>query len=480
MDQITTPRIGSLPSGWTWKTMADISDIVGGGTPKTNDPSNYEGGRIPWITPADLSGYSSKYISHGARSITEKGLKDSSARMMPTGTILFSSRAPVGYVAIASNPVCTNQGFKSFVLKDHDVLPDYVYWWLKGNKELAESMASGTTFLELSGAKAKNIPIPIAPLDQQKLIVAEIEKQFSRLDEAVAGLKRVKTNLKRYKAAVLKAAVEGKLTKEWRKAYPDVEPASELLKRILVERRNKWEEAELSKVKAKGNKPKHDLWKKKYEEPASPEVINIDLPLTWTLATIEQLSDSVQYGSSAKTNESPNGIPVLRMGNIVDGELVLDDLKYLPKNHDEFPTLLLRKDDLLFNRTNSPELVGKTAVYEGMPKPCSFASYLIRIQFNKSISPKFINYFINSAYGRQWVKSVVTQQVGQANVNGTKLQALTVPLPPYSEQLSIVANIEERFSAVSETEREVGTNLIRAERLWQSTLKKAFSGNLPL
>ena len=108
-------------------------------------------------------------------------------------------------------------------------------------------------------------PIPVAPPDQQDRIVAEIEKQFSRLDEAVASLKRVKANLKRYKAAVLKAAVEGKLTEEWRKQNPDVEPASKLLERILAERRTKWEEAELAKMKAKGKEPKNDKWKEKYK-----------------------------------------------------------------------------------------------------------------------------------------------------------------------------------------------------------------------
>ena len=197
-----------IPANWSWTTLDAIADVVGGGTPRTNDSENYEDGTIAWITPADLSGYTAKYISHGERFITKKGLVGSSAKMMPAGTVLFSSRAPVGYVAIAANPVCTNQGFKSFVLKTKDILPDYLYWWLKGSKELAESLASGTTFLELSGAKAKQLPIPIAPREQQQRIVAEIEKQFSRLDEAVANLKRVKANLKRYKTSVLKAAVE--------------------------------------------------------------------------------------------------------------------------------------------------------------------------------------------------------------------------------------------------------------------------------
>jgi len=250
-----------LPDGWSWSCMGHVADVIGGGTPKTGESRNYENGTIPWLTPADLSGYTSKYIEHGQRFITQEGLRSSSARMMPAGTVLFSSRAPVGYVVIAKNEICTNQGFKSFVLNSEVICSDYAYWWLKGAKGLAESMASGTTFLELSGAKAKKIPIPIAPMDQQKQIVEEIEKQFSRLDEAVANLKRVKANLKRYKASVLQAAVTGKLTEEWRKNNPDIEPASKLLERILTERRQKWEETELAKMRAKGlPAPKDGVW----------------------------------------------------------------------------------------------------------------------------------------------------------------------------------------------------------------------------
>src|SRR5213593_4563319 len=105
-----------IPTSWVWTCMRDVTDVIGGGTPRTSDSANFEGGDIPWITPADLSGYKSKFISRGARNITLKGLEESGARMMPSGTVLFSSRAPIGYVAIAAGPVSTNQGFKSFVL----------------------------------------------------------------------------------------------------------------------------------------------------------------------------------------------------------------------------------------------------------------------------------------------------------------------------------------------------------------------------
>jgi type I restriction enzyme, S subunit len=188
--------------GVVWTTMGEIAEVVGGGTPRTSEPENFAGWGIPWITPADLSGYTGKHISRGARSITERGLQTSSARVLPAGSVLFTSRAPIGYVAIAANPVATNQGFKSFVLSP-GVLADYVYWWLKGSKRAAEGLASGTTFLELSGANAKKLPIPLVPESEQRRIVAEIEKQFSRLDEAVANLQRVGSRLSRYRDAVL-------------------------------------------------------------------------------------------------------------------------------------------------------------------------------------------------------------------------------------------------------------------------------------
>lgn len=345
-------------------------------------------------------------------------------------------------------------------------------------QDLISKIVTGTAQKKFNKTNLRQTFLPIAPENEQKRIVEEIEKQFSRLDEAVDNLKRVKANLKRYKASVLKAAVEGKLTEEWRKANPNVEPAEKLLERILDERRKKWEETELAKMKAKGKVPEDDKWKKKYKEPDAADKLNIELPKGWVIANVKQLSNLVQYGSSSKTNEDSDGITVFRMGNLFEGTLLLDKLKYLPKSHDEFPKLLLEPDDLLFNRTNSPELVGKTAVYKGKPYPCSFASYLIRVRFINGVDPNFICYFINSNYGRQWIKSVVSQQVGQANVNGTKLQALSVPLPPHNEQGIIVSEVENKFSIVDGIEKEIDKNLIRADRLRQSVLKKAFSGKL--
>jgi type I restriction enzyme S subunit len=166
------------------------------------------------------------------------------------------------------------------------------------------------------------------------------------------------------------------------------------------------------------------------------------------------------------------------MGNILDGQLVLDDLKYLPTNHSEFPKLLLKPGDLLFNRTNSAELVGKAAVYAGQPSPCSFASYLIRVRFAEGVEPKYVAYYINSPAGRTWIRSVVSQQVGQANVNGTKLKSLALPLPPTCEQRRIVDEVDRRIATLDHLNQTLITRERLTSGLRQAILAKAFKGAL--
>jgi type I restriction enzyme S subunit len=217
-----------LLSGWVMKTIGEVAEVVGGSTPKTGEPS-YWGGDIAWITPNDLSGYDEKYISHGERFITESGYGSCSTKLLPPNAVLFTSRAPIGYTAITQNEVCTNQGFKSFICGP-DVYPDYVYWYLKSATELARSMASGTTFRELSGKAAEKLPIPVPPLGEQLEIVAEIEKQMPRLDAANVALKRTIVNLERCKASVFQMGSRGLLLDQ----DPSDEPADSYLSSIGV------------------------------------------------------------------------------------------------------------------------------------------------------------------------------------------------------------------------------------------------------
>lgn len=145
---------------WRECTISDLGTVVGGATPSTKDSSNYDNGNIAWITPKDLSNYEDRYISCGERNITEKGLSSCSTQLLPRHSVLFTSRAPIGYVAIAENEVCTNQGFKSVVPnKDTDYL--FLYYLLKYNKETIENLGSGTTFKEVSGGTMRGIKVKV-------------------------------------------------------------------------------------------------------------------------------------------------------------------------------------------------------------------------------------------------------------------------------------------------------------------------------
>lgn len=192
--------------------MGDVATIIAGCTPRTDRPEYFDGD-IPWITPADLSKHTDKTISKGARNISEEGLANSGARLLPADSILFSTRAPIGCVAIASTPVTTNQGVKSFVLKD-DVMADYAFYYLQYARQLAIQMVSGTILRELSGKKTAQIPIPVPPLPEQLRIVSEIEKQLSPLEEGVAARKYERANLQsatHLRQSILQKAFEGEL-----------------------------------------------------------------------------------------------------------------------------------------------------------------------------------------------------------------------------------------------------------------------------
>lgn len=290
-------------------------------------------------------------------------------------------------------------------------MPEYGFYYTQTLKEWLYDVASATTLPIVNKGKFQKAPFPLAPYNEQKNIVAEIEKQFSRLDEAATALKRIKANLKCYKASVLKAAVEGKLTEDWRKEHRegqgaewtkehkpikvvhyeeyetrheaadrekwlktgfgrkwlkrelaagrtrqagDVEPASELLKCIISERRRIWEEDYIKKYLEKhSHEPKDDKWKKKYNtmpQPGSDEIEQLHkLPGQWVYVRLGELIDEPKYGTSKKCDYKTNGIGVLRIPNVVNGFIDASDLKFAEFDKKEIQTYILKRGRHTYN-----------------------------------------------------------------------------------------------------------------------------------
>ncbi|MBN1317519.1 MAG: restriction endonuclease subunit S [Anaerolineales bacterium] len=433
---------GDLPPGWVWKTLAEVGRIYSGGTPSTTDPYNFDGG-IRWITPADLSGYDKKLISHGRRDISEKGLRSSSATIIPKGSVLFSSRAPVGYVAIAENEVTTNQGFKSIAPFDF-VSSDFLYYYLKSIKNLAESQASGTTFLEISKAKFAQLPIPLPPLAEQERIVARIEALFAQLYAGVAALEAVRGQVKRYRQAVLQAAVEGKLTRGWN--YQLEQNANE---------------------------------SQKYNENTpgiSPN--QIDIPDHWCWVNLGKVANCIDPQPSHRTPpEEPFGIPYIGIGDIDSkGRIKVDTArKVSPKVLEEHKTRYsLRDGDFVFGKIGT---LGKPAKLYS-PYEYTLSANVILIQPDPVfVDPKFVYFYAASTFVEKLLQRE-SRATTQAAFGIQRVRLLPFPLPPMSEQKRIVEEIERRLSLAEQVEETIIQSLRQATRLRQSILQRAFTGKL--
>lgn len=347
-----------------------------------------------------------------------------------------------------------------------DVCPKYVaYFFRSGDywRQITETQA-GIGQPNVNGTKLAQIKIPVAPLNQQERIVAEIEKQFSRLDEAVANLKRVKANLKRYKAAVLKAAVDGKLTEDWRKQHPDIEPASKLLECILAGRRVKWN--------GRG----------KYKEPPKPDTSNLPpLPKHWTYAGVDSfLIEPMCNGISVKGSMTPPGVPALRLNAMTETGFDYSKVRYLPIDAALAKEVEVKTGDFFVSRGNgSLRLVGRGTVAQTPPRQCVFPDTMIRLRITVAMgTSRWISTIWSAELIRRQIEKRVKTTAGIWKISQPELGSILLPVPPEAEQHRIVAEVERHLSVIEKLEAAVEANLTRADRLRQSILSTAFSGRL--
>lgn len=415
--------MSAVPIGWQSVPIGQIADIVSGGTPPSKDERCFAqpGNGIPWLTPADLSGYKHQTISHGSRDLSEFGLQSCSAKQMPEGTVLFSSRAPIGYVAIAANPICTNQGFKSFVFPS-PIDSRFAYYQLKHIKPIAEAVATGTTFKELSGSAASKLPFAIAPAAEQKRIADKLDTVLTRVDAVNTRLARVAPLLKRFRQSVLAAATSGRLTEDWRLANA-VAPARDT-----------------------------------------------------TLQTICTNGRVITYGVVKLGEETPNGTPCLRTSNVRWLRFELEGMKLIqPSISAEYGRTVLRGGEVLVNvrgtlggvAVAAPEMAGWNVSREVAVVPVDLSL----------ANSEFIALWIASEECQRWLTGVA-KGVAYTGINIEDLRTLPLSLPPIEEQTEIVRRVETLFAFADRLEARLAQAQTAATRLTPALLAKAFRGEL--
>ncbi len=471
------------PISWAWTTVGELGDVVTGSTPSTNR-SEYYGGPVPFLKPTDLNaGY---HVRDSGNSLTKAGAEQ--ARMLPALSILVTCiGATIGKTGLARMRCTTNQQINAHVVNSNHVRPEWIYWlfcssWGQGQ---IKDNASATTLPILNKSRFSSLPLPIAPFNEQTRIVDAIEEQFTRLDAGVAALKRVEANLKRYKATVLKAACEGKLTEQWRKKNPDVEPATELLKCILEERRRKWEEAELAKMLAKGKPPKDDKWKEKYQEPTEPNLSELPrLPKTWRWVTAEQVCEYITKGTTPRQSEMSSrnaDVPFVKVYNLThEGTLnfSINPTFISTKTHRTGP---LRRSttypgDVLMNLVGPP--LGKVSIVPDSHQEWNVNQAIAILRPICGLGNRYLSICLLTEQVLAWAIQRSRATAGQRNLTLELTRHLPLPLPPASEQEEIIQDVDARMSIIQETHQTASTSRQKASRLRQSILKRAFEGKL--
>jgi type I restriction enzyme S subunit len=465
----------SILSSWAICKIQDIAMTATGGTPSRSVDA-YFGGPIPWVKSGEL-GDSHVYATE--ETLTEIGLDSSNAKIFPKGTLCVALYgATVGKLGILEIDAATNQAVCGVFL-GNGVLRDYVFHYLASIRRHLIEQGKGGAQSNISNGLIRETHIPIAPTNEQRRIVAKIEELFSDLDAGVAALQRVKAKLKRYRAAVLKAAVEGKLTEEWRKKNRPKETGQQLLDRILVEHRRKWEEEQLETYERAGT-TLPAKWKDRYAVPAGPDTSTLpELPTGWCWASVRQVG-KVQLGRqrAPQHHSGPHMRPYLRVANVFEDRIDIADVMEMNFTPAEYETYRLHHGDILLNEGQSMELVGRPAIYRDEVPGACFTNTLVRFQSSRDLHNDyaiavFLTYLKNGRF-----QKIATITVNIAHLGAGRFAGMEFPLPPLEEQLEIVLEVNRRLSLLKAIESLINANLKRSARLRQSILKRAFEGKL--
>ena len=353
------------------KKLGDVFEIGSGGTPSKTHPEYY-GGDIPWVKTGDLK---SEYLYEVEDFITEEGLNNSSAKMYESDTVLIAMYgATIGATSILNFPACTNQACAAFK-KSEEILPEYLYFFLRSKKEKFVNDGVGGTQPNISAGYLKKVQIEVRSLDEQSEIINVLDKVNRIIDERTKEL----------------AALD-------------------------------------------------DLIKARFVELFGEPILN---PKEWKIVTIGDIALDVRYGTSRPAVEGGK-YPYLRMNNLtIDGHLDLTDLKYIDIPEDELEKCVVRKGDILFNRTNSLELVGKTAVFD-LCEDMVIAGYIIRVRLNnKMMLPEIFSQYMNHKTLKKILRGMAKGAVNQANINAKELQSIKIYVPNMKLQNEFVTFVNQ-------------------------------------
>jgi type I restriction enzyme S subunit len=498
-----------VPKGWTVASIDDVATSSGGSTPSKSDPSFWTNGNIPWVSPKDMKTFD---LRSSEDLVSERAL----ARLteIPENSVLLVVRSGILSrtlpVAVNTIPVTINQDMRAFI-PEKNIEPRFIAWQLIANERniLDNCSKDGTTVASIEGPALSAFPLSIAPAAEQTRIVEKLEELLSDLDAGVAELKAAQVKLARYRQSLLKAAVEGALTAEWRAARAGAHPppragegrgggavppsqpsparggrgqsetGAQLLQRILTERRARWQAKQLAKFAEQCKAPPKD-WQKKYPEPVQPDTSELpELPEGWVWASVEQISE-IQGGIQKQPSRAPveNKYPFLRVANVARGKLKLDDVHEIELFPGEIERLELAAGDVLIVEGNgSLTEIGRCALWDGSIANAVHQNHLIRVRPIGVVS-QFVETWLNSLGGIEKLTKLAATTSGLYTLSVGKISKIPVPVAPRAEQEACMQILAEALSALDLQEQSVAHSLKQSTAQRKNILRAAFSGQL--
>ena len=393
--------LGEIPAHWEATALKRQFRVVNGSTPKSGEPDNWDG-NIPWVTPEDLGRMNGRVLHEPARYLTRKGYDSCGTQMVRAGSLVLSTRAPIGHLAHAGTAICTNQGCRSLVFR-HAADETYFYFQLRATRPVLEAAGRGSTFKELASEDLESVDLAVPPPDEQRAIASFLDRERAKIDALVARKERLIELLREKRTALITRAVTRGLD-------PNV-PIKDTGVEWLGE-----------------------------------------IPAHWELMPLKRILRRCDYGISESLGGSGD-IRVLTMAHVQGGEIVLPDDGSIDAVDRR---LVLESGDILFNRTNSRELVAKVGIFRGHRRDqVTFASYLVRLTARDNVEAEWLNYLLNSTGLLGMARSMALLSVNQANLNPTKYQRIVVPMPELSEQRRIAGFAKREATRIDTLIRKV-------------------------
>lgn len=471
----------NLPPSWLKTTLGEVFTWLGGGTPARSNAAYY-GGTIPWVTITDLN---DGLVVNTHNYLTEIAIENSSAKLIPVNSVMIGLYGSIGKLGIAGKELTTNQAIASAIPNFEEFNSKFLFYYLAYSKQNLAKLGSGVTQKNIYISNLKEYEFYLPPFQEQIRIADKIDELFSELDNGIEELETAQKKLELYRQSLLKSAVEGELSKEWRESQTEVsETGEQLLARILKERRERWEQEKLKEFAEKGKNPPKN-WQDKYPEPVQPYTENLpQLPDGWVWASLDMLLENIKAGKSFRCEERPpkeNEIGVVKVSAVSWGEYNEMESKTCIDATKINADYYIKENDFLMSRANTIQLVGACVISRDVTLTNMLSDKILRLDFiiESLIFKNWILHLMRSKIGREQIEASATgNQESMKNISQDSIRKISVPLPPTDEIKFLIKELSEKFNAIQDTSNLLSMNFDNLAQQRKNILKDAFTGKL--